>query len=122
MSTQKQTLFNGNSAWNENQRYKVNSVVTKSGNTYQNKTGGNSDPELLNDWVLISNSALAIESYSNDFAYVDTNVFTVPNNLVIVSVLFNGFDTTNYSKSGTDLTILDTLVSGDSVNVRGILI
>lgn len=122
MSTQKQTITNSSSAWTINKRYKVNDVVTQGGKVYQNKTGANSEPSLLTDWILISESAFAITSYSTDFAYVDTNVFTVPSNLVIVSVLFNGFDTTNYSKSGVNLTISDTLVSGDVVNVRGILI
>ena len=122
MQTQKQTITNSSSAWTINQRYKVNDVVTQGGNVYQNKTGANSEPSLLTDWIFISGSALAITSYSNNFGYVDTNVFTVPSNLVIVSVLFNGFDTTNYSKSGTDLIISDTLVDGDFINVRGILV
>jgi hypothetical protein len=122
MQTQKQTITNSSSAWTINQRYKVNDVVTQGGNVYQNKTGANSEPSLLIDWILISNSSSGITSYSNDFGYVDTNVFTVPSNLVIVSVLFNGFDTTNYLVSGTDLTISDTLVDGDFINVRGILV
>ena len=122
MITQKQTITNSTLPWSANKRYKVNDVVTQGGKVYQNKTGANSEPSLLTDWILISNSSSVITSYSNDFGYVDTNVFTVPNNLVIVSVLFNGFDTTNYSVSGTDLTVSDTLVSGDVINVRGILV
>lgn len=122
MAIQKQILTNGYSEWSINQRYKVNSVVTKDGKVYQNTTGANSNPDLLSDWVLIGSDGALITPYADEFAYVDTNVFTVPSNLVIVSVLFNGFDTSGYGVSGTSLTISDALTVGDVIKVRGILI
>lgn len=49
----KSQLINTNETWNAKKRYKINAVVTYLGSTYQNSTGGNSDPISGNDWFLI---------------------------------------------------------------------
>ena len=48
----KVTLVNSNQNWNAKKRYKINAVVTYLGETYQNSTGGNSEPGVVNDWIL----------------------------------------------------------------------
>ena len=116
-------LRNNVQEWNAKRRYKVNEVVTLSGRVYQNLTGANSSPDGLTDWVMIKDSLTGtFESYQNTFPYVDTNVFTVPVNLVVVSVLYNDIDTVNYSLVGTSLTITDSLFDGDVIKVRGVLV
>jgi len=62
----KVSLVNGNPAWDENKRYSVNEVVSYNGNDYQNTTGKNSNPELLNDWIVTSEG---IKPYT-DFRFV----------------------------------------------------
>lgn len=119
MALQKLQLTNNVADWDENQRYLVNAVVKKDGRTYQNTTGVNSDPADLDDWVLLDAPSGGFTSYWSDFAYVDTNDFTVPNNLIITQVLLNEKDITTYSLSGTTLTIENTLEVEDIIGVRG---
>jgi len=53
MALQKNRVVNSNRAWDAGRVYKVNEVVQISGVVYQNLTGGNSDPALLVDWVVV---------------------------------------------------------------------
>jgi hypothetical protein len=116
-------LRNNVPEWNEKRRYKVNDIVSLDGRVYQNKTGANSSPDSLTDWVMVKDSLTGtFESYQNMFPYVDSNDFTVPINLVIVSVLYNDIDTVEFSKTGTTLNISTDLFSGDVIKVRGVLV
>jgi hypothetical protein len=119
MALQRQLLTNNNSDWNENQRYKVGDVVQKLGVVYQNSTGKNSDPLDLTDWVQVSPLSNNFTQYKEDFAYVGSNSFTVADRLVITQVLYNKSDITDWSLSGTTLTIVGTLVADDVIGVRG---
>ena len=119
MALHKLQLTNNVAEWNENQRYLANAVVQKDGRTYQNTTGKNTDPSDLTDWVLLHAPSGGFTSYWSDFAYVDTNDFTVPNNLIITQVLLNEKDITGYSLSGTTLTIEVSLEVEDIIGVRG---
>lgn len=119
MALQKLQLTNNVSDWDENQRYLVNAVVKKDGRTYQNTTGVNSDPADLDDWVLLDAPSGGFTSYVTDFAYTGSQSFTVPLNLIITQVLYNNADITGWSKIGTTLTIVDTLVNDDVIGVRG---
>ena len=116
---QKQILTNNAQVWSNDQRYRVNAVVTFGGKIYQNTTGKNSSPDALTDWVLLSNNGVGITAYSQDFAYIGSNDFAVPNDLIITTVLFNKIDITSFTKTGTVLTISDTLVTDDVIAVRG---
>ena len=116
-------LRNNVPTWNAKRRYKVNDVVVLDGRVYQNKTGANSSPDLLTDWIMVKDSLTgSFESYQNTFPYVDTNDFTVPINLVIVSVLYNDIDTVSFTKTGTTLSYVGDLFDGDVIKVRGVLV
>lgn len=116
-------LRNNAPTWNAKRRYKVNEVVSLDGRIYQNKTGANSSPDGLTDWVMVKDSLTGtFESYQNTFPYVDTNDFTVPVNLVVVSVLYNDIDTDNFTQSGTTLSYVGDLFDGDVIKVRGVLV
>ena len=110
-------------AWNEKRRYKINQLVDFGGRIYQNFTGVNSSPDLLDDWIVVKDNLTgSFSAYSNEFPYLGVDTFTIPLNLVIVSVLFNGFDTSNYSVLGTVLTVSDVMVTDDVIKVRGVLV
>ena len=53
MALQKNRVVNSNRSWDAGRVYKVNEVVQIAGVVYQNLTGGNSDPTLLVDWVVV---------------------------------------------------------------------
>lgn len=53
MSKNKLSLINDNLTWNEKRRYKLNTVVSYFGISYQNNTGINSVPSLLIDWQIV---------------------------------------------------------------------
>jgi len=58
----KSQLVNTNETWNAKKRYKINSVVSYLGITYQNGSGKNSDPSLnLGDWIVISGESVGLE-------------------------------------------------------------
>jgi hypothetical protein len=116
-------LRNNVPTWNAKRRYKVNDVVVLDGRVYQNKTGSNSSPDLLTDFEMIKDSLTGtFSSYQNTFPYVDTNDFTVPVNLVVVSVLYNDIDTVSFTQSGTTLSYVGDLFDGDVIKVRGVLV
>lgn len=58
-----------------------------------------------------------------DLPYVDTNTFTLPDNYIVVSVFINIAlnKKVRYTRSGNDITILETLLVGDTVNIRGLV-
>lgn len=60
MALQKVQLTNNNQSWNEKRRYKVNDVVSYSGNTYQNITGKNSIPTNLEDWIVFGSAGVSV--------------------------------------------------------------
>ena len=64
-----------------------------------------------------------LTSSPQDYPFVDTNTFVLPNNYVIVSVHINGslYKKAEYNKSGNNLLIIDFLEVGDIVEVRGVV-
>lgn len=64
-----------------------------------------------------------LTSSPQDYPFVDTNTFVLPNNYVIVSVHINGslYKKAEYNKSGNNLLIIDSLEVGDIVEVRGVV-
>lgn len=60
--------------------------------------------------------------YKADFEYMGVNNFSIPTNVIIVSVHINIILLANsqYSRAGSVLTIIPTLVDGDYIQVRGI--
>jgi hypothetical protein len=57
MAKSKLSLENSALNWDANRRYKVNAIVSYSGNTYQNLTGENSEPGVGSDWFKIPDSS-----------------------------------------------------------------
>lgn len=79
---------NTNNVWDDKKRYNVNSVVRHNGIDYQNVTGKNTNPELLNDWIVIFNDNTpfiskttteinAIVSPQNGETYFNTTLATI---------------------------------------------
>lgn len=58
----KVVLENRADVWDAKKRYKVNQSVIFNGFSYQNITGGNSSPDLLTDWVAVSDEAIEFTS------------------------------------------------------------
>lgn len=61
-------------------------------------------------------------NYAVDFDYEGVNNFSIPSNVLIVSVFINTslLEISQYSRTGTVLTIIPELQEGDLINVRGI--
>ena len=64
-------LTNSNQTWNSKKMYKINDIVSYSGNKYQNTSGINSDPTFVIDWLLLPNNNVSPD-YAN-VVYVNTN-------------------------------------------------
>lgn len=81
--------------------------------------------ELRYNLVETSSGGFAsdLKSSPQDYPFVDTNTFVLPDNYVIVSVHANGslYKKLEYSKSGNNLLIIDSLEVGDIVEVRGVV-
>lgn len=63
-----------------------------------------------------------LTDYKVDFTFESSQSFSIPTNVVVVSVHLNIalLTTSQYSRLGTVLTIIPTLEVGDIINVRGI--
>lgn len=72
MATQRNKLINDSPLWNEKQRYKVNAIVVYNDIVYQNITGINSNPTLLNDWVKLSINELNLQSTIDNGGYAES--------------------------------------------------
>ena len=61
-------------------------------------------------------------NYAVDFDYLGVNNFSIPSNILIVSIHLNTslLSTSQYSRVGTVLTIIPSMLTGDVINVRGI--
>lgn len=120
---QKVQLVSKNRIWSEIRHYKVNDVVSYEEDSYQNITGKNSQPDELSDWVKIGGSgSFSVTPFEQIEDYVDTNVFTVPSNAIILNVFYNGgfLNKTNYSRTGNTVTVDYTLEYGDTLTFTGI--
>jgi len=114
----KTSLVNTNEAWSAKRRYKINSVVNLSGNTYQNSTGINSNPNLGIDWISLKASSEVPVVYHQDFIADVTKQFTVPldvyiKNVFIGNISANGAD---WSQTGQIVTVTSSQV-GDLVTL-----
>jgi len=70
MALQKNRVVNSNRAWDAGRVYKVNEVVQIAGVVCQNLTGGNSDPLLLVDWVVVYQDVGLVYSQSEVDAFL----------------------------------------------------
>jgi len=63
-----------------------------------------------------------LTDYKVDFEYEGVNNFSIPTNVVVVSVHLNIslLTTSQYTRLGSVLTIIPTMVTDDVINVRGI--
>jgi len=111
-----------NKTWNAQRRYKIGQSVSYLNVVYTNATGNNSIPGTNDDWVSLSSSSA--NAYPGTFIYTSgPQTFTVPSNTKLNSVFLNrGLldDLTDWSLSGTILTILTPLAPNDEIKAIGI--
>lgn len=112
----KANLVSGVSAWNAKRIYKVNSLATHSGSTWQNTTGKNSEPGIGSDWKN-SNLGSTPTPYRKVFTFSGgAQTFTLDSGVVAKSVFLNKAvlynDSTSiqeWSQAGDIVTINDSL-------------
>lgn len=109
-------LLNNNDEWDPNRRYKVNSVATKSGATYQNFTGFNSDPAVGTDWVKTSSNGSGAP-YKASVSYSGSDIELDPG-ITISLVLLNDVPNINFTQTGINLALADAQ-DGDVVGLIG---
>ena len=102
-------LLNSNEEWNSNKRYKVNAVVRLFGSDYQNTTGFNTNPALLEDWVMVKDgSPVSSIPISIREQYNGSSV-TVPNGFTVTRIVSLNDINTDFTGivTGTNLVITD---------------
>lgn len=111
-------IINSNQGWNPKKRYKINEVVSYLGNIYQNSTGINSDPLLVNDWIVVKKMDAVPVVYGNDFIDSGTHQFTVPEGILIQNAFLNGAQVSPFTQVATTVTVTNSFI-GDLVTLTG---